>query len=158
MRTQSDKSNIVIPNKRDVRLAEESSRILASLMHAKDSYTMQMLLDDEHEERIKLPASAVKLLLKILTQMAEGNAISIFPVHKELTTQEAADLLNVSRPFLVKLLENGEIPFHKVGTKRRVLAKDVIQYKETIDEKRYQTLEELTAQSQELNMGYDDDE
>ncbi len=73
---------------------------------------------------------------------------------KELTTQEAADILQLSRPYLIELLESGEIPYRKVGSRRRVLTQDVISYKNRIDAVRMETLAQLSAQAQELNMGY----
>lgn len=75
-----------------------------------------------------------------MTQIAKGNKVTLIPVKKELTTQEAADILNISRPYLVDLLESGKIPFRKVGTWRRVRYKDVIDYKNQIDTQRMQTL------------------
>ena len=93
-------------------------------------------------------------LRQLLTEIGQGNAVSIIPIHAELTTQEAADVLNVSRPFLVQLLEKGDMPSHKIGTHRRVRYQDVIAYKKRIDAERRKALDELAAQAQELGMGY----
>ena len=109
---------------------------------------------DKREAKITFPFSAIKLLLQILTQMAEGNAVTLIPIHAELTTQEAASLLNVSRPFLIKLLEEGKIPFHKIGTHRRVRFIDLLKFKDEADEISQKALEELVKQAQELDMGY----
>jgi excisionase family DNA binding protein len=105
-------------------------------------------------QKIVVPNVAISLLLEILTQMAQGNAVTLMPYHAELTTQQSADLLNVSRPFLVKLLESGELAHRMVGKHRRVLLQDVMTYKESIDRARNETLNELVAQAQDLNMGY----
>ena len=92
--------------------------------------------------------------MEVLIEIGQGNAVSIIPIHAELTTQEAADVLNVSRPFLVQLLEKGDIPFHKIGTHRRVRYQDVMAYSQRIDTERSKALDELAAQAQELGMGY----
>lgn len=146
----------VAPTERESQLAEESSRTLSPYVQDTEEQTIQVVPDGGRcGEAVTIPAVAFRLLVNILTQMAQGNAVTLIPVHAELTTQEAADLLNVSRPFLVKLLEAGEIPHRKVGTRRRVLYRDVAEYKRRIDEQRRATLDELAAQAQELGMGYE---
>lgn len=94
----------------------------------------------------------MRLFLDKLTEIGRGNAVSVIPIHAELTTQEAADVLSVSRPFLVQLLEKGEISFHKTGTHRRVRYQDIFDYKQRIDEARSRALDALTEQAQDLGM------
>ena len=98
--------------------------------------------------------NGLRMLLDILAEMAQGNAVILIQVHAELTTQDAADILNVSRPFLVDLIQSGQIPYRKVGTQRRIRYQDVMNYKTAIDLARVKTLEELAAQAQELGVGY----
>ena len=145
----------IIPSKKDTFLAEQSGRILATQIKSTQNPSIQILIEGQTQESVTLPATALRLLVDILAQMAEGNAISLIPVSTELTTQEAADLLNVSRPYMVSLVESGEIPHRKVGSHRRILAKDIMIYKTKIDEARLKALSELSEQAQKLKMGYE---
>jgi excisionase family DNA binding protein len=144
------------PSAADAALARESSRTLARLLDARKRKSVRLKVqpDGAPEETIAIPTAAFRLLVKILTEMANGNAVSLIPFHAELTTQQSADLLNISRPYLIELLEKGEIPHRKVGTHRRVLFKDLMTYKEKIDQARLKALEELSALDQELGLGY----
>ncbi len=151
----NDKS-INIPTDKEISLAGESSRKLSAYIKSTTHPAFQLVKKGKNAETILIPADALRLLIVILSQMAKGNAVTLIPVHAELTTQEAADLLNVSRPFLVNLLEEGKIPFRKVGSRRRVFAKDVLRYKEEIDKKRLEILEELANEAQKHNMGYEE--
>jgi excisionase family DNA binding protein len=133
-------------------LARESSRQLLELLGKNGE--RQFVVKLQGEQDIPIPAKAARLLADALTEMAKGNTVILMPVHAELSTQQAADFLNVSRPFLVNLLEQGKIPHRKVGTHRRILLSDVVAYKRQVTRDRLASLDELTAQAQELNMGY----
>lgn len=109
----------------------------------------------ETGEFITIPKKALALLSVILQNMAEGKSISIVPSDSEVSTQHAADMLNVSRPHFVKLLESGAIPFKKVGSHRRILLKDIIAYEEQLNKVREQQLDFLSNQAQDLNLGYE---
>ncbi len=140
----------VAPSEHDIELARESSRQLAPFA----TQDLRIKIQGSNQPALELPAAAVRLLVHLLTQMAEGNAVTLMPIHAQLTTQQAADLLGVSRPFLVKLLDEQRIPFHKVGTHRRVLFRDLMAYKARTDGARHEALDELTRQAQDLDMGY----
>jgi excisionase family DNA binding protein len=149
-------SRIGVPTEEDATLAKKSSQTLAAYIGNKDAFhSIKVELDDGVSQTVKIPSLAFQMLVDILGQMAKGNAVTFIPVHAELTTQEAADILNVSRPYFVGLLEGGEIPFRKVGTRRRVRYLDLLNYKNQIDALRMEALDELTAQAQELDMGYE---
>ncbi len=107
-------------------------------------------LEGEAETTISLPDAAAGLLLDLLSDLAEGRAVSVSDADEELTTREAAELLNVSRPHLTQLLKEGEIPSHKVGSHHRVYRRDVLAYKARRQEESEEAMQELTRLSQEL--------
>lgn len=149
---RSDDLTPHIPDAHESSLAQESSRQLANFAGEEGDVQLRVVREGDEQPTVTLPASAFQLLRRILSELASGNAVTVVPHHAELTTQQAADALNVSRPYLVKLLEEGEIPFHRVGTHRRVRFDDVRAYKRRIDEQRRETLDELAALSQELDL------
>ena len=142
----------VPPSRDEVELARSSGKRLAPLARLDRPLTMRVR--GAEEETIELPAGAVKLLVEILEDMASGRSVTIVPQNAELTTQQAADFLNVSRPFLIRLLAGKKIPFRMVGTHRRVRLEDVLKYKEGVDAERRKVLDQLASDAQELDMGY----
>lgn len=144
----------VTPTPADTRLAEESSRQLTTLLGTSKESVRVCVRSEGGEDTVTIPLPAFRLLAGILTEMAKGNTVTVIPSHAELTTQQAADLLNVSRPYLIDLLEKGAIPFRKVGSHRCVRFDDLMAYKQRNDENRLKALEELSALDQELGLGY----
>ena len=110
--------------------------------------------DSEQEQPIELPAGTVDLLMHVLEATAAGQGVTLIPESAELTTVQAADILNVSRPFLIKLLDQKAIPHRKVGKHRRIRMEDVMAYKNAIDRERELVLEQLTQEAQAHDMGY----
>jgi excisionase family DNA binding protein len=104
------------------------------------------------EPSVDLPDAVYELLMRILEGMQQAKAISIVPVMQDLTTQQAAGLLGVSRPFFVKLLESGKLPFHLTGTHRRVYLKDLLAYKEHRDAERHEALDRMAREAEELGL------
>ena len=130
-------------------LARESSRLLAACIgHGK---TARLRVSDG-DGVIEVPVAALRMLVDILTNMVAGNAVSLVPIHAELTTQQTADFLNVSRPYVVGLLERGELPHHKVGTHRRVRFSDLMAYREAQLRKSKASLAELAKLDQESGL------
>ncbi|MDZ4820820.1 MAG: excisionase family DNA-binding protein [Planctomycetota bacterium] len=152
----SDFSDSTVPTPADAALSKASGTQLHLYLESqkKPRTAAVHLVTDGKSEPIRLPLVAVELLSKILTSMGQGDAVTVVPINTELTTQQAADLLNVSRPYLIEQLEQGAIPFRKVGTHRRLYLGDVLAYKRDIYEKRRQALRELSALDQELGLGY----
>lgn len=134
------------------RLARASATELSQLLRERpESDRAHIKLDGAD---LVLPRQALVLLRDLLTEMAQGNSVTILPTHAEVTTQEAANMLNVSRPHLVKLLEEGALPFSRVGTHRRIRLQDLLAYKRQQEEASEAALQELADQAQDLEMGY----
>ncbi|MCX6379690.1 MAG: helix-turn-helix domain-containing protein [Armatimonadetes bacterium] len=146
--------NAVALSESDRRIASEASPYLEQLALQPHDVRVQFVGEAAANQIVSLPASAVLLLNEILKEMAKGNAVAITPVQTMLTTQEAADILNVSRPFLIGLLEAGKIPYQRLGSHRRILTRDLMAFKEKTDAAREEAFRALTQEAQELNMGY----
>lgn len=142
------REDTVAPTDEDASLATEAARMLSH--HA--GVGLSVHLDDG--QALPLPQAVRDLLAHVLAEIAQGNAVTLIPIHAEMTTQEAADFLNVSRPHLVKLLDSGAIPHHKVGTHRRVRFRDLRDFKARKAARAEERLADLTREAQELGMGY----
>ncbi|MBP0014265.1 MAG: excisionase family DNA-binding protein [Roseofilum sp. SBFL] len=138
----------------EARIAREASKTFAALIPNQKPLQLTVTSDDDIERELTLPPTAVRLLFDILEQMALGKAVTIIPVNAELTIEQAADLLNVSRPLLLDLLDKNEIPHRKVGRHRQILFEELMNYKKKVEQSQKAALEELTAQAEELDLGY----
>jgi excisionase family DNA binding protein len=131
----------ILPSPRDAEL----SRVLSAKLEAKGDVSVSVQ---------DLPYSVLMLVRQILTEMAQGHAVSLSALPKELSTQQAATVLGVSRPFVIKLMDEGQLAYRKVGSHRRVMLDEVMVYMEGTRVKRLAGLAELTAEAQELGLGY----
>lgn len=139
----------------DQGLAMEGGRMISAILKKRPrAKIVEISLDLGGAQRVEVPREAVQLLRDALLRMGEGVTVQLQTVHEELTTQEAADLLNVSRPYFVKLLDQGVLPSYKVGTHRRVSRECVLAFKKALQEKQHKTLDTLTEQAQKLGVGY----
>ncbi len=143
------------PDEQDARLARDALvRVRRYLLEHPGGphQAVQVRAEEADAEQLSLPRSVVEAVAAILAHMAAGRAVSVVPHNAELTTQQAADLLNVSRPFLIGLLEAEEIEHHRVGSHRRVPAASLLDYKRRDDARRRGVADDLTALSQELGL------
>jgi excisionase family DNA binding protein len=143
-----------LPTEQEIALAKEGSRELSMIMTTPEETQEITVCMGHSEQRVHLPASAIQMLMDILVNISQGNAVQVVPVHAELTTQQAADILMVSRPYLVKLLDEMKIEYRKVGSHRRIRYNDLLKFKEQEERVRKAVLDELAADAQELDMGY----
>lgn len=140
-----------VPSENDTEKAKAFSRILARKIAPESRVTIQRENDGE---AIEIPRTVFSVLMKVLAVMSEGKAFTLIPMDEELTTQQAADILNVSRPYLNKVLDLGDIPHRKVGRNRRIKFSDLLDYKKLQESKSKIALQELADEAQELGMGY----
>ena len=154
--TRAQALETALPVEREVAAAVESQRALAAFLSTQFETQRIQIFDAKNQaHQVELPTSALRLLVDVLSELAEGNAVKVVPIHAELTTQEAADMLNVSRPHLVKLLESGALAFHKSGKHRRIRFADLMTFKTEQDRASAQAMEALAKQAQELQLGYE---
>ncbi|WP_157208870.1 helix-turn-helix domain-containing protein [Mariniflexile maritimum] len=144
-------NNINKPSKDEQKLALESYDTLASVIEQLKSENPEIEIE-ETEERIKIPLSALKFLGDILKTMSQGKPFSLVPVATEVTTQKAAEIIGCSRPHLVKLLEEGEIEYTKVGKHRRVKFEDVMRYKRRMKKIQKQNIIDIMKSDEELGI------
>ena len=154
--TTVDLTRTLLPDEKEIAAAAASSRQLAAFLTSKlETQLIELVDESQQREVVELPTFALRLLGEILSELALGNAVKVVPIHAELTTQEGADMLNVSRPHLVKLLDNGVLPHTKTGRHRRIKFTDLMAYKEQRDRTSRDAMDELAAQAQALGMGYE---
>jgi excisionase family DNA binding protein len=146
---------LVTTTREDQKIAKSSfARLPAASKSLKHNSTFIQIKVKGEDIILKIPSKALSLLVTILGNMAEGKSMTLIPSDAVLSTQQAADFLNVSRPYLVKLLEEGKIPFKKAGTHRRIELNDLIVYKKKQTENTNNKLDFLAKQAQDLNLGY----
>lgn len=144
----------IVPTAAEVQRARRTAARLRKLAKRRHTSTARSITLEGETQPIEVPAAAIEMLADAVEEIAKGHAIRITSQGEEVSTQKAADLLNVSRPYLIRLLEKGEIPFRMVGTHRRLRLSDVLGYKARTDAEGERAFRELVAQAQELRLGY----
>jgi len=145
-----------IPNKEEQRIAQTCVTALGTKSKKIfNGHSVNVRIKIQNDaDFVSIPKKAFSLLLEILSNMAEGKSMTLIPSDADISTQQAADMLNVSRPHVVKLLETGVMPFKKVGSHRRIELKDLIQYEKMLQDSKEKNMSFLAKQAQELNLGY----
>jgi len=147
-----------LDSKEDVELAKAAQRCIISALDHSRAVNIAILEDGAEQlddsPILKLPPKVLRLFADMLGSLAQGHAVTIMPKEMYVSTQEAAMFLNVSRPYLIRMLDEGKLPYHKVGTHRRIKFEDVVAYKEERRKISQAALQELVDQAQDSEMGY----
>lgn len=139
------------PGEDEIAQAREAGRRLARLL-PDDAGPLRLVTDDSRHQTISFPPGALRVFVEVLAQLGQGRAVTLVPQRAELTTQEAADYLNVSRPYVVGLIEQNRLPARKVGTRRRVAFEDLVRFDEQDRATRRAALDELARIDQQLGL------
>jgi excisionase family DNA binding protein len=151
MRTTSTTDAPYPPTMAEVEMAQDINRRLADTVEGGGSIRLH-LGAEQAGDGITLSPTAVRALSQVFQQLGRGQAVTVLPVDAELTSQEAADLLLISRPSLIQLLDEGALPYRRLGTHRRLLLADVLAYKQAHAARRRAVLDELAAHDQALGL------
>ena len=144
-----------VSSREDISIARKAFKKLAQGLSNKNEGTYHVILKSlEDDIDIEIPVESMKILAKSLFEKSRGNDCELYHQEKKLTTQKAADLLNVSRPFVIKLIDEGKLSCHMAGSHRRILFSDVMRFKETFEKQSNSAMDELAKQAQELDLGY----
>lgn len=150
-----------LTDQEDIEVARSSARSLQAFLRAHpggadEPFFLQARGGNDQHKTVVIPSTVADAMLQALEELGDGRALVLDSLDEELSTQEAAEILQVSRPYLIEnLLETGEIPFHRVGNRRRIKLSDVMRYKRRREERRKAALRELSDEAQELGMGYE---
>jgi len=139
-------------SEQETQLARQSGQTIAGFVNGEPFLHLTLTRSDGETAQAEVPTVALRLLAHVLEEMARGNPVTLIPRHAELTTHQAADILRVSRPYLIKLLDAGEIPHRKVGAHRRIRYEDLVAYEDREKERRHKILDEMTAEAQRLGL------
>lgn len=151
-RPQNVESTVL--NAADKDLARAAQRcIMAALDHSRAASLVLTTEDGEHPQ-VEVPPAALRLIGQLLGVMSQGKSVVLMPAERELTTVEAAHFLNVSRPFVIKEMEAGRLPYRKVGTHRRVTLNRLMDYEQAMRQQQEQALERMADNARALGLDY----
>jgi excisionase family DNA binding protein len=149
----SNGTGSITPNTEEALIANQSGKALSLLAETSENIHLLVTTTGKNEAiNVTVPASAFKAMVRMLTELGKGNSVTMLPEEAELSTQRAAQIMGVSRPYLIRLLEEGKIPFRKTGTHRRIRLYDLRAYIEQYQQEAHQALDEMAAENQKLGL------